>query len=205
GAFSGPRWGGGLGGDAGGGTDGGLAEGLGRAHGGQVVVGGGPAAAGGVAVDLGHAVAGQLQGEGVGIPGGAGIAAMGVATPPGDAQGARQAVAVGPEDAGQLKQGGIAGGVVADADVPGVEVAVEQDELLGDAGTGDLGDEHGDGAPAGVEAGGQGHLGTRLGGGDQRLAVGVVDGHDGDGGLAAHRVEVGSAPDGGADALVDGL
>src|SRR5690606_577001 len=42
-------------------------------------------------------------------------------------------------------------------------------------------------------------------GGDQRLAVGVVDGHDGDGGLAAHRVEVGSAPDGGADALVDGL
>src|SRR5690606_30418546 len=113
----------------------------------------GPAAAGRVAVHLRHTVLVEVEGEGVGEPGAAGVATGGVAGPPGDAHRALEVLTVVPQHASDLQQRRVPGGVVADADVPRVVVAVQQDELLGLLGAGDAHHRDLRGVPALLEDG----------------------------------------------------
>ena len=85
-------------------------------------------------------------------------------------------------------------------------MTVDEHEAVGLHGACDLGDQHRDRAPALLVLGGDGGRGApavdEL---DQRLTVCVVHRHDGDVWLARVASEVGRAPDGRADALVDAL
>ena len=160
-------------------------------------------AAGGVDVDVGGAAAFELVPVGVGVPCGAGVAAVGVPGPEAKAERSVPFRTVCGEDAGAFEHGRVGGAVVHDAEVPGVVVAGEEDE--GVAGRGDVvrgvhvGDEEGGLAPSGLDLGVQGDLDRIAGGepGAQGGAVGPGDragdglGELGDGGAA------GAAPHGG--------
>ena len=166
----------------------------------------GVAAAGRVAVDVADAVARQVEREGVRVPGRAGVAAVRVARPPGDPDAARQLVAVLAEHPCSLEQRRVAGRVVADADVPGVEMAVQEHEPLRLVRPLELGDEHRNRAPALLvlrdDGRGRGAGGDLL---EQPAPVRSRDGDDRDLRLAREARQVGRAPDRGADPLVDPL
>ena len=66
----------------------------------------------------------------VGIPGRARETAGRMPWPPGDAHAALELVALRPQHARDLEHAGVTRGVVADADVPGIVVAVQQHELF---------------------------------------------------------------------------
>ena len=111
-----------------------------------------------------------------------------------------------PQHARELEQRRVAGRVVADALVPGVVVAVDEQELVGILLAADLDDRQQAGHPAFAQP----RLHRRTHGaalhvGDQRLAVRMVDAHDRRRRLAADRLRGRRAPDGRADAFVDAL
>ena len=180
--------------------DGGLHVGFRLRHPRHVLEHRGPAAAGRVAIDLRDAILVEIDGEMIGEPGRARIAAGRMARPPGDAHRALQLLAVLPQHARELEQGGVAGGVVADADVPAVVVAVHQHELIRLAGALDLDHRHLLAVPAFLHLGADRGAAAALGERDQLLAVGIVHHDDRDARLARQVVEIGRAPDRGADA-----
>jgi hypothetical protein len=110
---------------------------------------------------------------------------------------------VRPQHARDLEQRGIAGGVVADADIPAVIVAVQQHEALRFDGPRDLHDRDLLGEPALLELGADGRTRALPRERDQLLARRLVDGGDRDPWLARQIVEIGRAPDRGAGAPVD--
>src|SRR5438046_10117326 len=74
-----------------------------------------PAAARRVAVDVQDAVLVDVRREGVGKPGGPGVAAVGVAGPPGEPHAAAEVLPVRPQYACAVQQRGVPRGLVAEA------------------------------------------------------------------------------------------
>ncbi len=123
--------------------------------------------------------------------------------PPGDPQRPRQAVPVLPEDAGQFEHRRVAGRVVADPDVPRVEVTVEEDEFVGYQGARNLGDQNRNLPPAGIDPRRDGDVPLLLRDLDQLQPVPLVDAEDRHCRLPPLRIEVRRPPDRRADTLVD--
>jgi hypothetical protein len=109
------------------------------------------------------------------------------------------------QHAGHLEQRRVARGVVADADVPGVEVPVQQHEALGLDRALDLGDDHGDLPPARVMSRDERGLGAAVDLLEQPLPVRARDRRDGQRRLVLPGGQVGRTPDRRADALVDAV
>ena len=108
------------------------------------------------------------------------------------------------EDARQLQQRGVADGVVADADIPGIDMAMDQHKALRLDIPLDLGHQAGTFEPALFQQRMQGGMhGCVFHLREQLIAVGAIDGDDRDARLALVGIQVGRAPDGGADAPVD--
>ncbi len=162
-----------------------------------------PAAAGAVAIDLRHAMAIKFKRKFVREPSRAGIAAGGVAGPPGELHRAIKRLAVLPQHARQLQQRSVTGRVVADADIPTVVMAVHQDERVLVLGAWNGSDRDLLLEPADLHFGLDGHLAALFGERHQLLTVGVVDGDDGDFWRARQVGQIGRAPDGGAGTPMD--
>ena len=105
-------------------------ETFGFRHDGDAAVLGGPATTGRIDIHLGDAITGQVQTELIGVPGRGAVAAGRMPGPPGDAQRPRQTIAIVVEDPRQFQQGGVADGVIADADIPGIDMPMHQHEAL---------------------------------------------------------------------------
>ena len=129
-----------------------------------------------------------------------------MAGPPDHPQRTRQLIALSLEDPRQLQQGRVADRVIADADIPAIEMPVHQHEALRLLIAADDGVDAGAFHPALAQLRMQRHLGVP--GGDlreQRLAVALVDGQHRRTGLAAVIIQVRRAPDRRADPPVDVL
>ena len=123
---------------------------------------------------------------------------MRVAVPPGDAEAALELAPVVVHDPGQLHQRGVAGAVVVGAELPGVEVARDEDVLAAPRGGRDGGDRHFGPAPFCVDLGVDVELdlAARFDEIDQPLALLAREGDDRRDRKAAHALRGGRAPDG---------
>src|SRR5690348_435895 len=93
----------------------------------------------------------------IGVPGAASIASLRVTWPPADPHAALQVLACGPGDARQFEAGGVPGRVISRAIVPGVDMAIEESEVVR-GGAGDLCGDERHRAPAGFDHGAEGRL-----------------------------------------------
>src|SRR5262245_25608996 len=91
---------------------------------------GGVAAAGAVAVEMRETILRKIETKFVGVPRAASKASGRMTGPPRDTNAALELVAVRPQHARDLEHAGVAGGVVTDADIPRVVMAVQQHELF---------------------------------------------------------------------------
>src|SRR6185436_299694 len=101
---------------------------------------------------------------------------------------------------------GVAGGVVADADVPRIVVTVHEEEFIGIVGAADLGDWQLAWCPPFAQPRPDGGAWSALRRQrDEALAVGLVDAHDRRARLRRQRRWCRRSPDRRADALVNGF
>src|SRR6516162_7218369 len=123
--------------------------------------------------------------------------------PPGDAHRAPKRLAMLPEHAGKLEQGCVPRRVVADADIPAVVMTVQKHKLVWLLLAPDLDHWHLLRVPTFLHRRCNPGTGSRLGGLNDRLPIGIVDGRHRDRRFARQVVEIRRAPNRRADAPVD--